>query len=205
MKIFYFCLIYSLFLTIFSSTISAQSTREIEGILNRLSPEQRMKIDGFRRNFSSGNRQLNDVFHEDGRDSVLDTTDRKSYDLNEKSSEDSDIESKMEKDSLSLLLEFEATLVQDLERINNSIDTAKEKLSFEEFQNVEVELNYQMFDTKKLLEEVRSLKFQELKSSIREIKKGPEAALLHFGHKLFNGKSNAYFATAECHKHTSSS
>ena len=194
MKKFYFCLVYSLFLTIFSATISAQSTREIEGILNRLSPEQRMKIDGFRRNFSSGNRQLNDVFHEDDRDSVVDIIDRKSYDLNERLSKDSDPESEIEKDSLSLLLEFEATLVQDLERINESIDTAREKLSFEEFQNVEVELNYQMFDTQKLLEEVRTLKFQELKSSIREIKKGPEADLLHFGHKLFIGKSDAYFA-----------
>ena len=194
MNFFYFWLISSFFLTMFSVTISAQSVRDIESFLNRLSPEQRMKVEGYRSILSSKNRKVRDVSNYEGKSSAMDTFTQKGSETNDAFSVDSGSESENEKDSLLLLLEFEKTLTQDLERINESLELAKENLGFEEFQNVEVELNYQMFDIKKLLEEVRSLKLQELKSSIGEINKGPESDLKTFGYELFNRKSDFYFA-----------
>ena len=170
----------------FSVTISAQSSGDIENFLNRLSPEQRMKVEGYRTILSSGDRKIKDFSNYEGKASASDMFAQKGSETNDKFSEDSDSESENEKDSLILLLGFEKTLTQDLERINESLVLAKENLDFEEYQNVEVELNYQLFDIKKLLEEVRSLKLQELKSSIQEISKNPEEDLMMFGYELFN-------------------
>ena len=100
MKKLYFCLLYSLFLTIFSASISAQSTREIEGILNSLSPEQRMKVEGYRNILSSGDRKIKDFSNYEGKASAMDMFAQKGSETNDKFSEDSDSESENEKDSL---------------------------------------------------------------------------------------------------------
>ena len=153
MKNFYFWLLHSFFLTMFSVTISAQSSGDIENFLNRQSPEQRMKVEGYRNILSSGDRKIKDFSNYEGKASAMDMFAQKGSETNDKFSEYSDSESENEKDSLILLVGFEKTLTQDLERINESLVLAKENLDFEEYQNVEVELITKLLDFKKLLKE----------------------------------------------------